>query len=291
MPNHQDTVICLTTHNRIDCARINQEIIKQNYVDPLPIVHACSSPDYDRYLEDVFVKCQMLPLKDGALNLIQQSISAAIAAYDPTYIVHLEGDTWILDERVIHRYIRKMDANEDCWLCTCSWDDDDDRPVVPAAWNARQILARTASFFDVDRALRGVGSLGTQFFIVKNRKDIIDLIMALKPVQGESLERTFFRMFVSSYRGRNVLRMRDREPVHPAKRYQCEDLSLFCQHWPACGTAEDPRPATHPLYVQRKMIGKKEVLERHEGIRTGPYIRKLLESRTFDYYNPGAKRY
>src|SRR6266567_1053893 len=290
MLKHQTPVICLTTHDRIDCARINQEIIKQNYAAPLPIVHACSSSNYDQYLEDLFVKCDMLPLKDGAINLIQQSISAAIVAYDPAYIVHLEGDTWILDERVIRGYIKKMDANDDLLLCTCSWDEHDPRDVS-AGWYPKQVLARAASFFDVDRQLRGVRTLGTQFFILRNRKDLIDLIMALKPVQGESLERTFLREFVSSYRGRNVLRMREREPVHPAKRYQCERLSLFCQHWPACGTAEDPRPKTHPLYVEKTMIGKKEVLQRHGAIRNGPFIRKLLESKTFDYYNPGAKRY
>ena len=116
--------MCLTTHDRIDCARISQEIIKLNYRRPLPIVHAASAPDYRPYLEDVFVSCEPRPLKAGAVNLLQRAITAATSAFDADYLVHLEGDTWLLDEEVIHRYIRKMEADDQVVLCTCSWNEE-----------------------------------------------------------------------------------------------------------------------------------------------------------------------
>ena len=51
-------VVCMTTFNRIDCARINQEIIKLNYTNPFSIVHACSSSNYEKYLKDILVVCE-----------------------------------------------------------------------------------------------------------------------------------------------------------------------------------------------------------------------------------------
>lgn len=277
--------MCLTTHDRIDCARINQEIIKLNYRRALPIVHAVSATDYRPYLEDVLVSCEARPLKAGALNLLQRSIAAATSAFDADYLVHLEGDTWLMDEDVIQRYIAKMEADERLVLCTCSWNEEG--LVTRSGWRPR--LARRLGF---DYRLDGLESLGTQFFIIRNRRAVIDLIMGLAPpAQGQSLEQAFCRDFMRTYSGRNVLRMREREPVHPDKRYQCAELSLHCQHWPARGTTDDPRRRDHPLYVSDTAPGKREVLQWYPGIRKGQYLQKLLGATEFDYYNPGAKRY
>ena len=40
-------VVCMTNHERPDCARINMEIIKFNYPQPWAIVHACSDVTYE----------------------------------------------------------------------------------------------------------------------------------------------------------------------------------------------------------------------------------------------------
>ena len=195
-----------------------------------------------------------------------------------------------MDDRIIRGHVEAMKASQDLVLCACSWDDED-RPKERTVGHRNRVIARIASLFEKDDQLGEIGTLGTQFFVIRNRRDIVDLIMALKPVRGQSLEATFHQDFVATFSARNFLRMREREPVHPDKRYQCEEMSLFCQHWPARGTAEDRRPETHPLYASKTMIGKKEALERHGRLWHGPNIRKLLESSAYEYYNPGAKRY
>jgi hypothetical protein len=281
----------MTTHDRIDCARINQEIIKLNYARPLPIVHASSSPQYTPYLEDVYVRCDPRPLKAGSINLIQKSISATLATFDARYIVHIEGDTWLIDESVIHGYIAKMEADRRLLLCTCSWNEEGLPSSEGLLLAANRRFARAIRQLGFDYGLRGLNSLGTQFFILRNESKLIDLISALQPVEGRSLEEAFYESFTRRYGRENILRMREREPVHPTKRDECRELSLYCQHWPARGTARDPRPSTHPLYVEEGRSGKKEALERHPAVREGPYLRKLLESSDLAYYNPGAKRY
>ena len=85
--------------------------------------------------------------------------------------------------------------------------------------------------------------------------------------------------------------MREREPMHPDKRNRCVEMSLFCQHWPARGTAEDPRPETHPPQASKMTIGKKEVVERQGCLWRRLNIRQLLEGNAHEYSNPGAKRY
>lgn len=57
--------ICLTTHDRIDCAKINQEIFKLNFRTPFRIVHACSGSQAAPYLEDAFLWCEPKPIMPG----------------------------------------------------------------------------------------------------------------------------------------------------------------------------------------------------------------------------------
>ena len=295
----------MTTFNRIDCARINQEIIKLNYSNPFPIVHACSSSNYEKYLEDVLVACEQpsLPqsqpsaiatLQHGALNLVKQSLAAATEKFSPEYLVHLEGDTWIMDERVIHDIIAKMDRKKKLMICTSAWDED-----LLAFKYLKQPSLTTRLHLGFAGVIRKLGfpyhltcrdSLATQFFVIRVTPEMLECFQTLKPIPGLDLEQALYRAFMARFTERNILRQRVREPIHPFNRFVCETLSLFSQHWPARGTANDTRDPTHPRYISPSLDGKHETLLKFPSIRRGEHIRKLLDAQTFEYYNFGASR-
>lgn len=284
----------MTTFDRIDCARINQEIVKLNYMNSFPIVHACSSDIYEQYLEDVFVRCERKDLRTGALHLLQRSLRAATEELKPEYIIHLEGDTWIMDQAVIHDIISAMDRNRNLMICTSTWDED---------WLAFKYLknpgillklqmqfARIIRRFGIPYYLQCTDSLATQFFVIRAIPEVLDCFTNVRFVKGRDLEQAVYRSFMQRFNKHNVLRLRVREPIHPFNRYVCEKLSLYSQHWPAKGTANDSREPTHPRYISPSADGKRETLLKYPSVREGKYLRKLLNAQSFDYYNPGASR-
>lgn len=94
-------VICMTTFNRIDCARINMEIIKLNYLIQWPIVHACSNQNYTQYFEDVLVKRQPKGMQEGALDLLIGWLEAANQNFSPDFMLHVESDTWLMNQAIL----------------------------------------------------------------------------------------------------------------------------------------------------------------------------------------------
>jgi len=291
-------IICMTSDNRIDCARINQEIIKQNYSRPMPIVHASSNAEYKGYLEDAFVHCEKKPLHQGAVNLLQQALKKATKNFAASYIVHLEADTWLLDERVIYEQIARMER-AGALLSTSAWSGPHPAPSFLARGISRLLrsVSRVNKLFasvlreKLRNKLLPIVDFSTQFFIIQNNRQLIECILRMEPDQTMIAEKQFFNSFTSKFSLSKVVRMTEREPVHPDNRYRCKALSLYCQHWPAKGTAMDPRPKDHPLYVSNEYIGKKETLQCFPHISRGEHLQKLLAATNYDYYNPGAIRY
>jgi hypothetical protein len=276
--------ICLTSHNRIDCAKINQEIFKLNFRTPFRVVHACSGSQKEAYLEDAFIWCEPKPLNAGAINLIQRSFELACQRFAPDYLVHLEADTWILDEEVILRFVNEMERNPRLLLATSAW--------WPASPWRRARHALRAAVRQPSALLRhdfDIGDFATQFFIVRNDPAVLQCILGMPGDEKQRAERQFFDAYARRFNLDTVLRMREREPVHPHNRQMCEALALYCQHWPALGTAE-PRPPGDPDYGAREQIGKREALLKFPQIFRGEAIQRLLNANSFDYYNPGASR-
>src|ERR1700739_2344011 len=136
-PSTMQVVVCLTSFNRIDCARISMEIIKLNWAHKWPVVHACSDAGYTRYIEDVLVKRDPQPLTAGALDLLIASVNAAVTRFHVEYVIHLEADTWIFDQRVIQRYLEQLEAHPEAVIAASSWSTD----CVPA-WKRSPLLGR-----------------------------------------------------------------------------------------------------------------------------------------------------
>lgn len=280
-------LVCMTTYNRIDCARINQEVIKYNYPFPLTIVHACSDPKYNGYIEDILIKSEPLPLRLGALQLLKDSLKAATEEFNPSYIIHIEGDTWLLDENIILNLINQMSKNENILLCASSWENLDPTTLPfdkKDLFSSLQLLkGKISRILGLNK--NKMFDFATQFFIIKNHKPLIDALASITPNEDILLEKLFFNTFMSIANIENVLRLTAREPALPKYRWTCPPIELYSQHWPSKETLEKE------YNNYNNIQGKKEVLLTHRNIRSGYYIEKLIKSNNYDYYNPGCRRY
>ncbi|MFK2873769.1 hypothetical protein [Dyella lipolytica] len=291
-------VVCMTNHERPDCARINMEIVRLNYPEPWPIVHSCSDVTYEPHMEDVLVRCQPRTIIYGALNLLQQSCRAAVEVYNPQYLIHVEADTWVFDQGIIKRYIDLLDRHPEAYLAASTWSTDQ-RPQWrrlrhPFA-KVKLGVAKVLNAFGNDFGIKRKQTLSTQFFIARNDPRFFKMLDAIQPTIENTLEYDFYQAFVKEFGKKAVLGITEREPVHPDNRHWCPKLTLHAQHWPE----QLPRPADIPadgtprpgVTGQYDIPGKKEVLAAHGFQHIGPAMRKLLESTDTSYYNPKAKRY
>lgn len=277
--------VCLTSYNRIECAKVNQEIFKLNFRTPFLLVHACSGAQKERYLEDAFMWCAPGSLNAGGIDLIQRSLELACDRFAPDYLVHLEADTWILDEQVILRFVREMERDPRLLLATCAWSSVSGWRRARRA--VRELVRRPSALlshqFDIV-------DFAAQFFIVRNDPAVVRCILDMRPDEKRRAERQLYDAYVKRFGLDTVLRMREREPVHPHNRQSCETLALYCQHWPASGTAEPPSP-DEARGERPDRIGKREALLRYPQITRGVAIQRLLNATSFEYYNPGASRW
>jgi len=291
-------VVCMTNHERPDCARINQEIIKLNYPHAWPIVHACSDPTYEPHMEDVLVRCQPRDIIEGALNLLRQSCRAAVEAYNPQYLVHVEADTWVFDQGVIERYIEQLDRHPEAYLAASTWSTDQrvqwrrlQHPFAKVKLGVAGVLNAMGNDFGVKRKQ----TLSTQFFIARNDPRFFKMIDRIQPTLENTLEYDFYRAFVAEFGERAVVHIKEREPVHPDNRHWCPALTLHAQHWPEQLQRPVELPANGSSHEgvsgQYDIPGKKEVLAAHGFKHLGPAMQKLLDASDTRYYNPKAKRY
>lgn len=290
--------VCLTSHDRIDCSRINQEIFKLNFAQPYIIVHASSGSNAEPYLEDTFISCSPRLHFEGAVILMQSAIKAALA-FEPEFIILLEGDTWLLDEQVLWGIVQRLQANTRFLMATSSWMPPPRTPIHRFAKELSEIkripgdrIRRIASL--PRRMAYDAFDLATQFCILRNDPGLLALFRRIRLQDPRLVERRWFDLFSTYYSLKRILRIREREPVHPNNRFACERLALYSQHWPAAGTSADPRDGNNFHYVKPGTPGKREALLCYPHISKGQSIQRLLKARhpaELDYYNAGARRY
>lgn len=290
--------ICLTSHNRIDCTRINEEVFKLNFQHPYTVVHASSGQRAAPYLEDAFVRNEPLPHFAGAIVNMQTAVRAALE-FNPDVLVLLDGDTWLLDERVLLDMIRRLLDGPNLLMAASSWMPPPRSSLGRIALELRELVQIREDFglrlrAGLRRLSYDVCDFSTQFCILRNVKSLVDRFLSMRPGDGRLVERQWFDRFSARFDLQSVLRMTEREPVHPDHRFVCEPLALFSQHWPASGTSADPRDETDFHFVKPNTPGKREVLERFPNIGKGESIQRLLSATTaadLEYYNAGAPRY
>lgn len=288
-------VICLTTHNRTDCAQINCEIIKLNYPDKWPVVHATSNSQYTKTSEDALVQCEPAPLKIGALNLLKESIKLANTEFHPDFIVHLEGDTWMMDPKIIKRYIDLLSAHPKKQLAASRWNIDKTNKWKNSNKKTKRLLylfSLVLRKFGLDIHIQESQTLSTQFFIFRNSPELRSFFENFNSLENSKmLEKEFYERYTKVFPEKTIIWLPERDPVHPHHRYVCEGLQLFSQHWPSFITLDiATSKADFDKNTPVRLEGKKQVLERYPNLKKGPAMLKLLNSDDLSYYNFGAKR-
>jgi hypothetical protein len=290
--------ICLISYDRLDCTLINQEIFKLNFSHPYIVVHASSGAKASRYLEDAFVQCKPLPHVDGAISLMRKAIKEALP-FEPDFLVVLDGDTWLLEEKHLLNAIQCLNEDPTLLMATCAWMNLPRFRVVRLALELADIVRipvnRRQRFMSLpQRITYDATDFCTQFFILRNYQPLINLFFNMPIDNHRLVERQWFDHFSAHFNLERVLRMREREPVHPEHRFVCEQIGLHSEHWPMAGTYENPPKKNKHYFIRPDTPGKREALERYTHIRKGESIQRLLKTTDPDelaYYNAGAKRY
>ena len=281
-------VVCITTYNRVDCARINMEIIKLNYKNQWPIVHACSDQNYTQYIEDILIKCEPKALQRGAFELLKQAIIVANEKYQPNYIVHVEADTWLMNQSFIENYISALNDREECLIAASNWTFDKTEKWKKSTKFSKQLNYQVTRFTKKLGLKWHIGwknTISTQFFVLKNTEAFRALINEIpEPDPKGYLEKHLFKQIKKRFGKKSILWIKEREPVHPNNRDTCDAMELYSQHFPSSKTSG----LSHNNLA---LDGKKETLERYPSLTQGKFMQKLLESENLDYYNEGAKRY
>jgi hypothetical protein len=283
-------VLCLTTFNRTDCAKINLEIIKLNYKDPWPVVHVCSDKKYKKYIEDVLIQSKPKPLTKGAYDLLKKSIISANSLFKPNFLVHIEADTWLMNQELIKNYISKLENNKKAVIACSRWDFD-----KTVKWkNSKKIIGKIKFLLGMISKKMGffahIGSrqsISTQFFIAKNTSDFRNIFLKIQESElkdanykdEDYLEHILYKKILNKFGKSSFIWMDERRPVHPKYRNICKELELYCQHYP-----------TKKLSNKFTEDGKKETLEKYSFLKKGPNMLRLLKCKNFDYYNKGAER-
>jgi hypothetical protein len=290
--------ICLTSHDRLDCTRINQEIFKLNFTYPYILVHASSGAAAKPYLEDAFVSCKPLPHFAGAISLMKNVITAALS-FKPDFLVLLDGDTWLLEEKALLNFIQCLQENPYLLMATCAWMPPPRRLIHRLFMEINEIVNiptnRLIRFISLPRRMSyDAVDFCTQYLILRNYKPLVDIFCSLSPEDYRLIERQWLDLFSTRFSLKRVLRMKEREPVHPDHRFVCRQLGLHSEHWPAEGTSTDHRDEAEIDYVSPDTPGKQEALKSYPNICKGDSIQRLLHSANpsaLAYYNIGAKRY
>jgi len=281
-------VVCITSYNRIDCARILAEIIKLNWNTSWPIVHATAASSYVKSLEDLVIYRDPKPLTRGALDLLKASIEAAVSRYTADYIIHLEADTWIFDPHIIHHYLTRLSSDPYAMIAASSWSFDrlpKWQISTEASRRARATLARLLRRIGIQYGIRETKSLATQFFIAKCTPEMRAMFLSLRADDHDRLERILYKCVTARFGKRAIIGMSEREPVHPHFRNACDGLSLISHHWPSAADAP-----TGAFTTNEPIIGKKEGLAAAALANQGPHMTRLLTSDDLSYYNGNAPR-
>lgn len=277
--------VVIYTYNRVDDAKINMEIIRNEWTKiegfrDIKIVHAYNGEKKwypKKYLEDEIVRIKNSWHFQGASDLIDAGIKKMSENYkNVDYLIVLAADTWIINPLYIWKLVDRMRA-EQYSLSTCAWG-------LPEKNNIREV-GMAVDFFVVNLrwAIKyGMFPIDYNDFYQKYGEFV--LYQKAGNIMLEKLTLSRYLRAISNEEGFNgvatkkamerLLIMREREPVH--SHIDKEGFWKRYMYWPKMG-----------LLTHHNPDEKKEILFK-KGIKKGDNIKKLLKSNRLDYFNSGV---
>jgi len=267
------------TYNKIDDARINQELSrevlgKSKKLGGVYIVHSYNGEKefgYEKYLEDELVTLKNRGHFQGAMDLINAGIEAVSKQKDVRYVLVTAADTWLANVVFIENLIEKMEKEDKC-IAVSSWGIEkndsifrmgfsQDFFILDLKWNKESKLYPVDydkyldKFLDAYHAMggvflvpeRSVSYSWLRYWYEKGHKD-----NDLKKVSDEKM-----------------LRILEREPIHlpdwSERKMEWPDLGIYSWH--------DPKPKQALLNKIKDSVSLKE------------YGEKLINSEDLSYFN------
>lgn len=278
--------VVIYTHNRVDDAKINLEIIRHSWeasklFKNVKIVHSFNGEKSwysKKYLENDLVVLKNSWHFQGASDLIDAGIKRMSQYKDIDYAIVLAADTWLINPIYLNKLLTQMKEGE-FRLATCAW----------GILNNNKIQERgvATDFFILDFKWTKKFKLFPinygEFY--KKYKDIFLYQNGGTPM----LEKLFFSKYIQAiareekFEGssrrealRKTLVMKERTSIH--LEIDNNDNWIRKMYWPKMGllTHHDPKP-------------KKQILKKI-GIKKGENIKKLLNCTDLSYYNKGITR-
>jgi hypothetical protein len=276
--------VLIYTHNRVDDAKINIEIIrnvwqKSSYFKNIKIVHSFNGQKEwysKKYLEDDLVISKNTWHFQGASDLIDAGINKFEKNID--YVIVLASDTWLINPPYVENLLEKMEKSE-LYLATCAWG-------LVGRNNPKDVGIATDFFIiDIKWAKKhrmfpiNYGQFHRKYkdlFLYQNCGNVMLEKLALSHfVEAVGRE----QKFDGSARKRafeKILIMEEREPVH--SKIRKDGTWIRKMYWPKMGLLTHHEPAL-----------KKKILK-EKNIKDGLNIKRLLSSSNLDYFNDGVKK-
>jgi hypothetical protein len=258
------------TYDRLDDARVQQEISKRLYsaaFGGVHLVHAYNGKKefgYAPYLEDKLIVRQNRGHYRGAVDLINAGLAWFNVAGLPEvrYVLITAADTWAVDVPFLQSVVMNMEAHGRV-LATSSW-----RTAQPA-----QIHGFSLDFFIVDlqwNARASIFPLDYDAFYDRYA-DILALLYS-PPIAEVALQHAFQCHFLSTYVDNSVLIERNRQLLRIAERE------------PAC-IRENARGRTQTGIWHSHGADEKRALLSAAGLDCGPHCRRLIDAEDCSYFN------
>ncbi len=287
-PKKFDIGILLYTHDRVEDACINQELIrnvweKSGLFGSITIVHAYNGkkPWYPKkYLEDVLIRRSNPGHFQGAAELIDAGIQTFHKRLpNVRYVVVLAADTWLLLPSYVSKRIQTMQQKHR-WLACSPWDVPQEREIPE--------VGISLDFFIVDMAWdrrNRIFPLSYKQFYDR----FADLLLYVKG-SNVSAEKLFFARYVRACGkeyGRDVgkriyglsklLVFKERRPVH--SHINKQGFWIRKHFWPKIGllTYHDPAAKQKAFQTFPKFAGTHA--EKFRIIKSLSYFNRHVQNR------------
>lgn len=273
--------VVIYTHNRVDDARINIELIrswKTKLFSNIKIFHVYNGEKswYEKTNEDKLIIRKNPGHQKGAADLIDTGILTFFKEKElPDYILTIASDTWLTKPDYLEKVVTNM-AKDKLVIATASWGSNKDTSL----WEG----GLATDFFVIDANFAKKYKLFPFEYGVFSKKysEVLDYLL-----RNTILERLFSIRLIQAL-GRSmkipgehlrrmvalkmIYRMKEREPVHLETKTKY-DRKMF---YPKINllTHHDPKE-------------KRKILKASKDIFKGTNILKLLTSKNLDYYNGG----
>lgn len=281
--------ILIYTHNRVDDAKINMEIIRglwkgSRLFPDIKIVHSYNGKKTwypKKTLEDDLVIIKNSWHFQGAADLIDAGIKKFQSKYKIDYLIFLAADTWLIKPRYLYNILQKM-KSESFYLSTCAWglpernDIEDvgmaiDFFIIDFKWakQYKMFPVDYKKFYNKYKDLllyhRG-GNVMLEKLLYAKYLMAINRQENIRNISLVARKTAFKRMYL----------LKDREPVHSHIK---DGLWIRKMYWPKMGllTQHDPRP-------------KKTILKKTITSSRFKNINKLINSNNLEYYNKGVTK-